>query len=977
MRRSRNSKAFCLQSLGNLSTQPWGSFAAPVPCQSYIFLPHTSVPFAGIMVMKAAVDDDASGWELSVPEKMEKSSTSWVDITQDFEDACRELKLGELLHDKLFGLFEAMSAIEMMDPKMDAGMIGNQVNRKVLNFEQAIKDGTIKIKDLSLPELIGIMDTCFCCLITWLEGHSLAQTVFTCLYIHNPDFIEDPAMKAFALGILKICDIAREKVNKAAVFEELVSLCSPGCPGTYSVDQASLELRNPPACLPSVCATTARLILFIQSGFSKSACLCLPSAGTTGVHHHARLSLLFYTTQDHILGMVLHRKLGRPTAAINEVNIHTGPPDGGIFFPLEDFQSMTYGFKMANSVTDLRVTGMLKDVEDDMQRRVKSTRSRQGEERDPEVELEVIARLFCHQQCLAAFSRVKFTRVLLTVLIAFTKKETSAVAEAQKLMVQAADLLSAIHTSLHHGIQAQNGTTKGDHPIMMGFEPLVNQRLLPPTFPRYAKIIKREEMVNYFSRLIDRIKTVCEVVNLPNLHCILRIFSANLANSLHVFSQDLCYNTTFLVDNKKVFGTHLMQDMVKDALRSFVSPPVLSPKCCLYNNHQAKDCIDSFVTHCVRVQPFCSLVQIHGHNRARQRDKLGHILEEFATLQDEAEKVDAALHTMLLKQEPQRQHLACLGTWVLYHNLRIMIQYLLSGFELELYSMHEYYYIYCRGKTIEVLNKNSSRCLEGQSLSALSLPHHLSSGYLSEFLYAWLMSTLSRADGSQMAEERIMEEQQKGRSSKKTKKKKKVRPLSREITMSQAYQNMCAGMFKTMVAFDMDGKVRKPKFELDSEQVRYEHRFAPFNSVMTPPPVHYLQFKEMSDLNKYSPPPQSPELYVAASKHFQQAKMILENIPNPDREVSRILKVAKPNFVVMKLLAGGHKKESKSSSRIRLLCSQILSCCETGLKETAKTTVSTLGDTSVCHTWGHKVDFLNDRQPAKRKTSFDTLTWRG
>nr|KAF6331955.1 N-alpha-acetyltransferase 35, NatC auxiliary subunit [Pipistrellus kuhlii] len=292
------------------------------------------------MVMKASVEDDDSGWELSIPEKMDKSSANWVDITQDFVQACGELKLGELLHDKLFGLFEAMSAIEMMDPKMDAGMIGNQVNRKVLNFEQAIQEGTIKIKDLTLPELIGIMDTCFCCLITWLEGHSMAQTVFTCLYVHNPDFIEDPAMKAFALGILKICDIAREKVNKAAVFEE------------------------------------------------------------------------------------------------------------------EDFQSMTYGFKMANSVTDLRVTGMLKDVEDDLQRRVKSTRSRQGEERDPEVELE-------HQQCLAVFSRMKFIRVLLTVLIAFTKKETSAVAEAQKLMVQAADLLSVIHNSLHHGIQAQNDTTKG------------------------------------------------------------------------------------------------------------------------------------------------------------------------------------------------------------------------------------------------------------------------------------------------------------------------------------------------------------------------------------------------------------------------------------------------------------------------------------------------------------------------------------
>lgn len=56
---------------------------------------------------------------------------------------------------------------------------------------------------------------------------------------------------------------------------------------------------------------------------------------------------------------------------------------------------------------------------------------------------------------------------------------------------------------------------------MMGFEPLVNQRLLPPTFPRYAKIIKREDMVAYFSKLIERIKAVCEVISITNLHGIL------------------------------------------------------------------------------------------------------------------------------------------------------------------------------------------------------------------------------------------------------------------------------------------------------------------------------------------------------------------------------------------------------------------------------------------------------------------------
>jgi hypothetical protein len=45
------------------------------------------------------------------------------------------------------------------------------------------------------------------------------------------------------------------------VFRDRVSLCSPGCPGTHSVDQAGLELRNLPASASrvlglKVCATT-------------------------------------------------------------------------------------------------------------------------------------------------------------------------------------------------------------------------------------------------------------------------------------------------------------------------------------------------------------------------------------------------------------------------------------------------------------------------------------------------------------------------------------------------------------------------------------------------------------------------------------------------------------------------------------------------------------------------------------------------
>jgi hypothetical protein len=54
-------------------------------------------------------------------------------------------------------------------------------------------------------------------------------------------------------------------------FQDRVSLYSPGCPGTHFVDQAGLELRNPPASASQVlglkaCTTNARLQpVFLQT----------------------------------------------------------------------------------------------------------------------------------------------------------------------------------------------------------------------------------------------------------------------------------------------------------------------------------------------------------------------------------------------------------------------------------------------------------------------------------------------------------------------------------------------------------------------------------------------------------------------------------------------------------------------------------------------------------------------------------------
>lgn len=128
--------------------------------------------------------------------------------------------MGELLHDELFGLFEAMSAIEMMDPKMDAGMLCNRGNNKPCTFTQAVDSGALKLDNLTPSEIIGIIDSTYACIVSWLEGHSLAQTVFINLYLHQPSQIVDKSLKTFCYAVYKIIEIIKDCINKALVFEE-------------------------------------------------------------------------------------------------------------------------------------------------------------------------------------------------------------------------------------------------------------------------------------------------------------------------------------------------------------------------------------------------------------------------------------------------------------------------------------------------------------------------------------------------------------------------------------------------------------------------------------------------------------------------------------------------------------------------------------------------------------------------------------
>ncbi|XP_075215671.1 N-alpha-acetyltransferase 35 isoform X2 [Lycorma delicatula] len=679
------------------------------------------------------------------------NSYCWDDITDEFFKAVQELELGELFHDELFGLFEAMSAIEMMDPKMDAGMLCNRGNKAALTFDQAVDSGQLKVQGLTYSEQISILDSTLACLVSWLEGHSLVQTVFTNLYLHKPHCILDRPLKAFCICIYKIVDAIKDFVNRGLVFEE------------------------------------------------------------------------------------------------------------------EDFQPTVYGYRLLPDVSDQRAVGMLREVEDELGRKLR------GKPPPDPLELSEL------DDCLALLTRIRFTRLFYQSLCGLNRREnqTSGIGECQKLLATCAELVPSLLKTIDRGIPpVDNSSDPHGGPVMLGFDPLVNQRLLPPTFPRYTRIKTRVEAYQYLDDLLARLKHACKITTCNSFHSALDMFIEMSRSNPCIVSRSVM-QLLYLPQCNRSSGNGWVEAL-KDAARAFISPPSLSPKSTLLSNPQAKEYVDSFLNRCVR--PFSNLIQLCGHNRARQRDKLAHLLEDFATLQDEAERVDVFLHNLSLKSDTPRAHLACFGTWVLYHTLRIMIMFLLSGFELELYSAHEYPYIFW---------------------------------YLYEFLYGWLTSSLTRAD-TFLSEQELAsagsEGSSKSRSQRRAKpKKKRIRPYAREITLNQALQSMCGGYYKAMLGFKLDGKLRLPHPEFDCERVRYEHRFAPFNGLMTPPPVQHSEYHDMAAVLQQSG---STSLYLAGCKHFHQARAFLDTISSPDGEVQDLLRVAKTNFVVLKLLATGHKKDS-------------------------------------------------------------------
>ncbi|KAJ2080818.1 N-alpha-acetyltransferase, non-catalitic subunit [Coemansia sp. RSA 988] len=99
----------------------------------------------------------------------------WINITELMDRGTQALEEGELVKAPSFGLFDAMTSIEVMDPRLDMGMETEENQAEMAQWDIG--------RRLSLAQTLWIVEQVFSSEMTWHSSAALVQTLYTCNYI--------------------------------------------------------------------------------------------------------------------------------------------------------------------------------------------------------------------------------------------------------------------------------------------------------------------------------------------------------------------------------------------------------------------------------------------------------------------------------------------------------------------------------------------------------------------------------------------------------------------------------------------------------------------------------------------------------------------------------------------------------------------------------------------------------------------------
>jgi len=678
-------------------------------------------------------------------------NVKWVDITDKFTSLAGKLQPGDLVQDPDFSLFDAMSAIELMDKKMDASLLWMSFKSYPRTIDEALASERMKCDGYTPEELIGVMDEVLACIATWLEGHTLAQTVFTCVYLLDVNKIENVYLKSFSLAIVKTVEYMR-------------------------------------------------------------ACICQ-----------------------------------------------------GRVFAEDDQQGLCHGLDMLNSVTEIVINSSLKAAEEQLQALLKRLSGNPGGSSSSECAKVDEGKLRAWK---VLHLRIRFVKNLFAFVIAMGKNNLQGIESGLNKLSLSASLMGEMRETIHVGLPLNS-----EDPLLLGFHPVINQHLLPPSYKPYG-ILSREVSFGILQEVLLQIKTIVgfgKVDSFRELFHSIKMFCLG-SKCPSVLVRSLLVLVSIQGDRKKLFGSRTLVELIREDIKTFVLPPSLNFRSPASIISQAKEMNERFLGQsAVTIMEF---LRVFCQHRARQRYKIVRCLEVLGEFQQEVQKIDEVLNLVTSRVDASRSHSNSFSTWLLYYVLQMMTEFLCLGFEFDLYSPFEVHYVYW---------------------------------YL-EFLFGWHETSIKSAERLHLVESHMA-----AKGKRKQAKKTKVhqsKDRERESAIVRVKRIVCVGLMRALEGLLIDQRIPMPDFEHGNIKFCFQNRFFPFASLVSPQLLTFDDYERLASINNYKD--NELNLYEASAKHFNIAKSSLESIAHRGEELEGLLKVIKTNLVVMNLTAKGHKRDSKS-----------------------------------------------------------------
>ena len=109
----------------------------------------------------------------------------WLDLQPFLARLRADLQPGQLVHGEHFNLFDAMCALEIGNPKTDAAAAVR--SQQHVPAEPAEEQAAAGPASLTYEQVLRVVDHMMAQEVGWQRGHTLPQTVFTCLYLLHPE----------------------------------------------------------------------------------------------------------------------------------------------------------------------------------------------------------------------------------------------------------------------------------------------------------------------------------------------------------------------------------------------------------------------------------------------------------------------------------------------------------------------------------------------------------------------------------------------------------------------------------------------------------------------------------------------------------------------------------------------------------------------------------------------------------------------